>query len=488
MSKRVKLHPSCHRCRTVVTSSSPLPPRKSILTSPTVQGVWIFHRHGDRTPARSLVPPHHFEDEKHFWSTKIPSGMSLFDSLCQQFPVQIHESNNQGQFFDVHGNKEPYGFLTYRGIEQMKFLGKSMATRYYDESSASDSCRGTSTTTFLEQWEIQAYSTNYLRTVKSVQCFLHGLLSDNNNNNKDFHHIEGSQEGIGPTIQVRERSQDTLNAFDRQPQLMKKLVEDVVSKDSFVSYDEKFTPLAQRLTSILPGLAKAANYGGPSGINWILASDHFVCREAHDLNLSRFSMFHNDEQTDTLLSSLRTATLSHLAWRFRQWYQCPSLLAAIVLAPLREIEMQMKKSTSSKAKEDRKPFVIYSCHDVTLLSLLYGIGADFVASEEELKAAGVATRKENGEERWKYWPEYATSLIFELVRDGDEHFVRILLNGKPVRLISQLQRFGSLEKEDIHETTLDDFSKIINNVENKSHVHAKIEDDQIVRDMSTWTG
>lgn len=468
---RMKLHPSCHRCRSLASSSH---------SSEKIVGVWIFHRHGDRTPARSLVPEQHFEAEKNFWLSKIPSGMVLFDTLCQRFPVQVHASNNQGQFFDVHGGKEPYGFLTYRGIEQMRILGNTLAKRYNEASAVGKRYP------FLEQWDIQAFSTNYLRTVKSVQCFLHGLLQE-----KDTHIVKSNSEGngeeIGPTIHVRERSQDILNAFDRQPQLMKKLVQDVVSKDSFITYDEKLAPLAQRLTSFLPGLAKATNYGGPSGINWIHASDHFICREAHDLNLSRYSMFHNDTKGDELLASLRSETLTHLAWRFRQWYQSPSLLAAIVLAPLREIEMQMKRTTRSKV-QDRKPFVIYSCHDVTLLSLLYGIGADFVASDDELKEAGISLRRENGDERWKYWPEYATSLIFELVRSDDEHYVRILLNGKPVRLISQTQR--SMTSEHLLENliTIDDFAKIINHVENKSHVHTKIEDDQTVRDMSTWTG
>ena len=95
-----------------------------------------------------------------------------------------------------------------------------------------------------------------------------------------------------------------------------------------------------------------------------------MCREAHELNLTRYSVFHNDEQAEKLIASLRSETLSHLAWRFRQWYQSPSLLAAIVLAPLREIEMQMKKSMDLPV-QDRKPFVIYSCHDVTLLSVIW---------------------------------------------------------------------------------------------------------------------
>ena len=128
---------------------------------------------------------------------------------------------------------------------------------------------------------------------------------------------------------------------------------------------------------------------------------------------------------------------------------------------------------------------------MTSLSLvLYGIGADFVASEGELEEAGIPTRQADGEERWKYWPEYATSLIFELIRDrcpdkGDKYYVRISLNGKDVRLISTVLRSRACESESGKETTLNDFSNIINRI---GHVHAKIEDDRMLRDMSTWTG
>ena len=93
---------------------------------------------------------------------------------------------------------------------------------------------------------------------------------------------------------------------------------------------------------------------------------------------------------------------------------------------------------------------MYSCHDVTILSLLYALGADFLADEES------ATWRE-------YWPAYASTLVIELVRlddqddnvttatgssssssssnkkkvegpisNDDRHVVRVLLNGQVV--------------------------------------------------------
>lgn len=72
---------------------------------------------------------------------------------------------------------------------------------------------------------------------------------------------------------------------------------------------------------------------------------------------------------------------------------------------------------------ERRPFTVYSCHDITILGLLYGIGAEFLSGDD---MGG-----------WRFWPPYASSLVFELVRISekrslDAHVVRVLLNGKPV--------------------------------------------------------
>ena len=97
------------------------------------------------------------------------------------------------------------------------------------------------------------------------------------------------------------------------------------------------------------------------------------------------------------------------------------------------------QSTSLLSPDEKRPLNFYSCHDVTILSLLYGIDADIVA---------------------RFWPPYATTLVFELVRNlKGQHFIRILLNGMTVRTKGLK---GSL--------TLDDFSQIIQQLESMMHV------------------
>jgi hypothetical protein len=362
---------------------------------------------------------------------------------------------------------------------------------------------------FLKGWDLRVYSTNYVRTIMSVQSFLDGLLGMDiyknlqaaSSSEEDCEHgmrIPNHGSLPPPTddallrVQVRGRDQDTLNAFDRNPDLMADLVSEVISSPEFQKRDGDAAPLAARLANILPGLARrkakpSVYNAAPSGINWIEATDHFVCRTAHDVTFSRFSDFEHDDRVEQTLTALAHQTTAHLAWRFRQWYKSPRLLAAIAAPPLREIAQQLL-ATKSMAESDRRPFTIYSCHDVTILALLYGIGADFLACDD------------NG--GWRFWPSYASTLVFELVRIHDDdsldnsHVVRVLLNGKPILSVDQHHRYWDSEGTPVGNgpskmLLATDFAEIITNLEkaggyDRGSVTA--DDAAKQRDMSNWTG
>jgi len=558
----------------------------------TVEGVWIFHRHGDRTPNRRLIADHNNmqEEEAKFWRTKIPPiNRSYYNAFCDVIPTDIHQSNNDGNFLDADCGREPYGFLTWKGMNQMYERGRQVAIRYnkgpqYRENEEDHSTSAVSATQeaaldFLSKWDVKGYSTNYLRTVMSLQCFIDGLLYSNtapNHNNKNsqpppphsyqvwseqeykanrpplFNHDDGTNpnpnpnpstsnnnnnnKSNNPIISVRDRKEDTLNAFDKHPEFMKKLVADVISTPQFIQKDSQAgSCLAAKLANFLPGLTTASSYGGPSGINWIHASDHFVCRSSHNVPYSQFTHVEHDPNSELQLSAMSYSVVSHLSWRFRSWYQSPALLAAIAGPPLQEVEQQIQKtclentsssmssstssssssSTDSTTEKQKKPFIIYSCHDVTILSLLYGIGADFLSSNEDLINIGLVDTDAIVNDK-PFWPKYASTLIFELVHvrptsdgdnnnnnsgptstssstsernnsDDDSRFIRVLLNGKPIRSLSLLEN-----KKDV--LSVNDFSKLINDLMSKSTTHEQLQnkldgkEEGVQRDMSNWTG
>mmetsp|Transcript_18731 Transcript_18731/g.34928 ORF Transcript_18731/g.34928 Transcript_18731/m.34928 type:complete len:146 (-) Transcript_18731:649-1086(-) len=143
-------------------------------------------------------------------------------------------------------------------------------------------------------------------------------------------------------------------------------------------------------------------------------------------------------------------------------------------------------ATSLVGATDKRPFTIYSCHDITILGLLYGIGADFLSGDER-----------GG---WRFWPPYASSLVFELVRipntgTDDSHVVRVLLNGKPVKSVWKDHEFwegGCLPAGNGPYQMLNakDFQSVVENLEKlggRSNYMSR-EGSETKGDMTSWTG
>ncbi|EJK47811.1 hypothetical protein THAOC_33454 [Thalassiosira oceanica] len=472
-----------------------------------------------RAPNRYLGQAHHQSAEAEHWQSRIPDRRA-HNELTNFFPARIHSSQNNGQVLDI--GREPFGFLTHRGMQQMRDVGRSFRKRY-DELAHQSTFGSNGLSTFDERWEIEAYSTNYLRTIMSedqlylkhsngcaifsdsqycssgAQCFLDGLISNPNSHTDDRNSRPGvyyagggltryyldqgrfktlaekvctTSQDLDSTvsIQVRDKVSDTLNAFDKHPTRMDNLVRGVIAKPSFQRIDGDAKSLADQLCEFLPGLR-----GAPPGVRGNterrqldtrserprLCNDHFICRSAHSLPLLGFSDHEgspDEVELDRVLRSLATPVCSHLAWRFREWYTCPKLLAAISAPPLWEMTSSMFEARAMKPN-DKKPFILYSCHDVTLLALLYAIGAEFLVDGSDCGGSkmeddegsmssididdgmvGVDSRKS-----WRWWPAYSSTIAFELVRQSerDEHFVRVILNGKAISLKPRMEVYDS---------------------------------------------
>ena len=395
----------------------------------TIEAVFCFHRHGDRTPGKPLVAEDQARDEAAFWRTKIPPK-SYHTLLCERFPI-VKGGKSDVPFKDASGGNESYGFLTQKGMDQMYRVGVAMANRYGDSSSSTDASTSSS---FRENWEIRSCrSTNYLRTVWSCQAFLFGLLTTeqhqvNKSENEPSMPLtnlgrstsnHNDQDGAFGVVDIA--VMPALNAFDASPQLLKKLVTDVWATADFIEMDQRGRPLAEELIKYIPGLLQhSSSSTSPSGgvsINWIHASDHFVCRSSHDVPIDRFCPhllrkeegINSDEKNRQIQSlvfnRLKEETLSHLSRRFHGYYSNQALLGEIAGPALWEVIQEMKciaMGSHEEAKHTKKPFYVYSCHDVTILALLYAIQNNHSVR--------------NGQIIPPNWPTYATCLVLELVK------------------------------------------------------------------------
>jgi len=233
------------------------------------------------------------------------------------------------------------------------------------------------------------------------------------------------------------------------------------------------------------------------------------------------------EEAERVMEAMGGGVLRHLIWRFRKWYEDGELLSNVagpILGELMGQVLDVAHGDGDAGEEMRRPpLVVYSCHDVTILGLLYGIGADFVASDDQLVEAGIDEDFTCSEQRWQVWPEYASTLLFELVRvreeggEGDgttkegsdcSHVVRVVLNGKPVRVMASLNNNkkntmttvdGPTNNSD--STTIDSydiplstFSRVIKELQSQGDLNfdarggSKRKREKGKNDMSNWTG
>lgn len=459
--------------------------RSSLESNPkpkeTIEAVFVFHRHGDRTPGRSLVADCQANDESEFWKTKIPPPV-LYERLSKRFPA-IHQTDTTkidrlseyDAFRESSGGNTTYGFLTWKGLHQMYHQGVSVARKYTPLPNKGS---------FLDHWDIRAVSTNYLRTVMSCQAFMDGLLATNTkegslNYYSPTHYeelsLEKNDESNSIEILVRDAENETLNAFQSSPKTMKEFVRQVFETPEFKAKDEKHKPLKLQLSDYLPGLSTKSTYGGISSqsddirINWVSttqqllrktiiqdltiwlrfqidAADHFVCRSSHSVPPQQFCphLQRTNEEEHERFQQLGRNVQNHLQQRFHSYYSHPLLLAEMAGPALLEVVMEMNDAVSNCPT--KKPFRIYSCHDVTILALLYAI-------------QGISLETTNVPPPW---PTYATCLTFELVRlgesttnehqrDSNSYIVRAWLAEAPIPefVPSPVSLLGTQDKIDI---------------------------------------
>jgi len=184
----------------------------------------------------------------------------------------------------------------------------------------------------------------------------------------------------------------------------------------------------------------------------ISTADHFVCREAHGLPLSSFTDFEGDDRIEQTLRAMSYPTKTHLSWRFRQWYRNRRLLSAIAGPPFREILNQMQETIRLR-DDEKRPFTLYACHDITILGLLYGVGASFLANDRGMG--------------WMWWPPYASTLAFELVRtDTDQFRVRILMDAKLIHSVDFADpTYPTLSTTDDGLLCITDFERLVDKLE-----------------------
>ncbi|CAM9248854.1 unnamed protein product [Ascophyllum nodosum] len=347
----------------------------------------VFHRHGDRSPLKGHTPDEEFnppespcgganpETQKcdglprpkeeavstaeEFWREKLVSPEDV-EHLDKLYPLQVSPE----EAVPPDEVSAPFGCLTSLGLRQLQDRGRRLRERY-------SHCD-------LSNARLQAFSTNYRRTQLSAQGFLDGLLDGRG----------------GVPVVVMPRSQNFLNRWESRGREMAELMLSVEADSYFRDREETVGgALKRQLHALDPALFPLP----PGGkFRWMMAADYFMSARARGLRVA------------PELDALGTDTIRQLTWRFGRFYGKREMLR-MMAGPLLEHVVQCAMTSSSAGVYDSEEtrvspaaggeaakvssVVSSSCHDVTILALLYAMQSDLIDDED-------------------YWPPYGSTIIF----------------------------------------------------------------------------
>ncbi|OWZ24685.1 hypothetical protein PHMEG_000208 [Phytophthora megakarya] len=327
----------------------------------------VVHRHGDRTPLLNIfkgsVNARSEEEEALLWGRQLPEPTQLAH-LRSKFSVDMR-SEAQTSF-----QQRPFGYLTTRGIEQMTARGDRLREFCKNEELQLDQ---------VTPEQVQIFSNAYTRTQLSVQALLGGMLRD--------------QHQLSPRVSVLPPEKDIINTYPIFPEIMQMKADLETDNAEFAAREHEVAPIKQELTRLFPAIDS-----GKVPFTWLTAADYFVCRRAHQAPYIPGTEVHRD------------ATEKHLGFRFHQFYSHRTILKLVAGHLMHNVLREMQKALWDH--NETKKIVIYSGHDISLLSVLRTMDAE-IANDI------------------RFWPEYSSALALELLEDENGKFlVRVRLNGE----------------------------------------------------------
>jgi acid phosphatase len=395
--------------RTFLDTSRRMPSR-STNTAPTTEAsssspkiyrtvqVQIVHRHGDRTPITPLK-------DEDFWASTLvpPETLEKISSNTHLIQDDSQANNHRG------AGRGPFGKLTELGLLQLIKVGSKLrgelVTDQLDHEIVDDKGNRHFPHVYhpqrpLDPSNIRVFSTNFPRTIQSVQGLLVGLFPDS------------TDESI--PIDVRH----TVSMVPDYPQLAK--AASIVHAPHILRKDQEMVPLAARATrALLPLL-------GPDALNFSLAPNNGSSNNAHTTTeplewnqlaeITKCLAVRNMLPPQISLQD-QQAISRHAAWR---WFE---ITRDERLGFLGLDEMRKRQVESMCMCMTEPPVTVWSGHDFTLTGLV-------VAYRLEQPAV---------------WPEYGSYLKLELLQVSSvsdeqasgkkeyEYVVRFSLNGETLR-------------------------------------------------------
>jgi Histidine phosphatase superfamily (branch 2) len=392
---------------------SPLEP--SIPRLPTaatfrVLQVQLVHRHGDRTPITPM-------SDEAYWASTLPSN-----DLLEKVASSTKVIRDGAPINHVAAGRGPFGKLTQLGLLQMIDLGSTLReqlyTNVYDDHSYDEhgnvfrnKGRLFDPKNPLQPHHIKVISTDFQRTILSVQGTLVGIFPDKTNE---------------PPIEIDVR-QTSIMIPDPQPRqsVEQEVLEKSLANRKYIqTREEEMFPLAVRVTESLKYLLGKGAFEISFGVGEEKA-DADTTKPLAWAQLAEITkcLAIRGKLPDSISSQDLEYIGAHTAWKWFEHLRDPRLVYLAMNCMVSKMVLSMQDKLTST---EESPVIIYSAHDSTLIGLLCAFRL----------------------EQPSVWPEYGSYLKLELIEanmsNGErDYIVRFSLNGQVLR--SQWTKDKTLE-------------------------------------------
>ncbi|CAB9514993.1 Pfam:Acid_phosphat_A [Seminavis robusta] len=376
--------------------------------------VQVVHRHGDRSPITPL------KDEDYWAKTLIPP--ELLDKISSN--TNVITTPGEENTHAAHG-RGPFGKLTQLGLFQLVELGNKLREELVapvteneeddeDHHLIPDPLNPQHHKIYPYPWHsqrplqpsnIKIVSTNFPRTIQSVQGLLVGLFPDGT---------------PGETIDIDARHTEILIP-DPQPRRTPEQIQleaQLAKLPHLKQRDLELQPVAVRMTAALRDSLGEGAFGVSFGVGEEKDEGNNNNNQQPVLAYTQLAEITKclevrNRLPPTITKQDKDKIATHTAWRWFEALRHPRLIY-LAMNP-----MVQRMVDAMHRHETEPPVIVYSAHDSTLIGLLCGF---------RLEPPTV-------------WPEYGSYLKLELLQvtclqtQSKSHVVRFSLNGNVLKSV-----------------------------------------------------
>lgn len=346
--------------------------------------VQIIHRHGDRSPITAL------RDEE-FWRKQLVDDVTLKKissntKLIESNTPNLHRANGRG----------PFGKLTQLGLLQLVQLGTRLREELVTETSDSSPDGNSLSNLFtpehpLDPKSIRVISTNFLRTIQSVQGVLVGLFPD------------GTDDDI--PIDIRHTDWMIPDPQPRRHPSQEELEAELEGRQHILEREMEMAGLAKSATLALQDLLAHDAHEATFGVVQETKGDNFRPLSWNQLAEITKCLAVRNMLPPGITEADQHKISAHAAWKWFETFSHPKLS-----------HLSMGKMTSHMMEyfcdyRNQPKLTLWSAHDSTLIGLMCAFRLEQPA----------------------VWPEYGSYIMVELLEKANDLYVRFSLNGEVLK-------------------------------------------------------